>query len=248
MKQIFYKWSLFLLALSAWQVGYGQEVSDYSSLTAEDYKSLTLPPLDVLFENAKGAPTYELAQVKAQIERKLLAKEKREFLSFFNLRGSYQWGKFGNDYTFTDVSTPIMYNYSTSKQKTYTLGAAINIPLDELFDLVPRVKRQKLNLKSAELEKEVKFEEMKREIIELYVTATSQLSVLKLRSEALELASLQYDIAEKDFTNGIIQSGDLSVEKQRQSTAMEAFEKSRFEVTKSLMILEVVTRTPILKK
>mgnify|MGYP000998852252 CR=1 FL=1 len=56
------------------------------------------------------------------------------------------------------------------------------------------------------------------------------------------------DIAEKNFVNNTINTGDLSVEKERQSTALEAFEKSRFEVTKSLMILEVVTRTPILKK
>ena len=82
----------------------------------------------------------------------------------------------------------------------------------------------------------------------MYTTATSQLSVLKLRAEALELASLQYEIAEKNFTNSVIDSGELSVEKQRQSVAMEAFEKSKFELTRSLMILEVITRTPILKK
>ena len=130
----------------------------------------------------------------------------------------------------------------------YTVGGAINIPFNELFDLVPRVRRQKLTVKTAVLEREVKFEEMKREIIELYATATSQLNVLKLRAEALELANMQYDIAEKNFVNNTINTGDLSVEKERQSTALEAFEKSRFEVTNSLMILEVVTRTPILKK
>ena len=108
--------------------------------------------------------------------------------------------------------------------------------------------RQKLAVKGAMLEKEVKYEEMKREIIDLYATANSQLSVLKLRAEALELATLQYEIAEKDFTNGAIDSGQLSIEKQRQSTAMEAYEKSKFELTKSLMILEVITRTPILRK
>lgn len=59
-----------------------QEVSDYSKLQPSDYSSITLPPLDLLFENAKSAPTYELATVKEQIERKLLAKEKRAFLGF----------------------------------------------------------------------------------------------------------------------------------------------------------------------
>ena len=224
-----------------------QEISDLSKLKPEDYSSLTLPSLDLLFENAKQAPAYELAQVQEQIERKLLSKEKRAFLGFFNLRGSYQWGKFGNDYTFTDVYNPVIYNYSTSKQNSYTLGAAVNIPLDDLLDLGSRVKRQKLSVKSAELQREIKYEEMKKEIVQLYATAVAQLNVLKLRAEALMLANVQYEIAEKDFSNGAMTSGDLSIEKERQSTAQERFENSKFELTKSLMVLEVITRTPIIQ-
>ncbi|WP_251235994.1 MULTISPECIES: TolC family protein [Bacteroides] len=225
-----------------------QEMNDYSKTELTDYIQITLPSLDLLFENAKGAPTYELAQVKEEIERKLLTKEKRAILNFFSLRGSYQYGMFGNEGTYTDVAIAPYLTYTTQAQRGYTVGAGVNIPLDGLFDLKARVNRQKLAVKGAMLEKEVKYEEMKREIIDLYATANSQLSVLKLRAEALELATLQYEIAEKDFTNGVIDSGQLSIEKQRQSTAMEAYEKSKFELTKSLMILEVITRTPILRK
>ena len=225
-----------------------QEANDYSRPEQADYTKITLPPLDSLFENAKGGPTYELAQVKEQIERKLLAKEKKAFLGFFSLRGSYQYGMFGNEGTYTDVAIAPYLPYTTPAPRGYTVGAGVNIPIDGLFDLKARVNRQKLAVKSAALEKEIKYEEMKREIIEMYTTATSQLSVLKLRAEALELATLQYEIAEKNFSNSTIDTGDLSVEKQRQSTAMEAYEKSKFELTKSLMMLEVITRTPILRK
>ena len=225
-----------------------QEANDYSRPEQADYTKITLPPLDSLFENAKGGPTYELAQVKEQIERKLLAKEKKAFLGFFSLRGSYQYGMFGNEGTYTDVAIAPYLTYTTQAQRGYTVGAGVNIPIDGLFDLKARVNRQKLAVKSAALEKEIKYEEMKREIIEMYTTATSQLSVLKLRAEALELATLQYEIAEKNFSNSTIDTGDLSGEKQRQSTAMEAYEKSKFELTKSLMMLEVITRTPILRK
>ena len=225
-----------------------QEANDNSKIQIEDYTEITLPPLDLLFENVKGAPTYELAQVKEQIERKLLAKEKRAFLGFFSLRGSYQYGMFGNEATHTDVAIAPYLTYSTSAQNGYTVGAGINIPLDQLFDLGARVKRQRLSLKSATLEKEIRYEQIKKEIIELYATATSQLSILKLRAEALILANVQYNIAEKDFTNGTIESTTLSIEKGRQSQALESFEKSKYELTKSLMILEVITRTPILRK
>lgn len=42
------------------------------------------------------------------------------------------------------------------------------------------------------------------------------------------LANVQYSIAEKDFSNGAIDSGTLSSEKSRQSDAQEKFENSKF--------------------
>ena len=240
MKQIRYLFGGLLFLFASIGSVTAQEVSDYSKLQPSDYSSITLPPLDLLFENAKSAPTYELASVKEQIERKLLAKEKRAFLGFFSLRGSYQYGMFGNESTYTDVAIAPYLTYATQAQNGYTVGAGVNIPLDGLFDLTARVKRQKLNVRTAQLEREVKFEEMKKEIILLYATATSQLNILKL-------ANVQYSIAEKDFSNGAIDSGTLSSEKSRQSDAQEKFENSKFELSKSLMILELITHTPILR-
>lgn len=246
MKQIRYLFGGLLFLFASMESVTAQEVSDYSKLQPSDYSSITLPPLDLLFENAKSAPTYELASVKEQIERKLLAKEKRAFLGFFSLRGSYQYGMFGNEATFTDVAIAPYLTYSTQAQNGYTVGAGVSIPLDGLFDLTARVKRQKLNIRAAQLERDVKFEEMKKEIIQLYATATAQLSILKLSAEALTLANVQYSIAEKNFSNGIIDSGELTTEKSRQSITQEKFEMSKFELTKSLMILEAITRTSIL--
>lgn len=228
--------------------GFAQETNATSKLNVTDYSNIVLPPLDVLFENAKNSPAYELADVKAQIERKLLAKEKRAVLGFFSLRGSYQYGMFGNEATYTDVAIAPYLTYSTQAQNGYTVGAGINIPLDGLFDLKGRINRQKLSLKSAELEREIKYDEIKKNIIEMYAMATSQLEVLEIRSEGLVLATLQYEISEKNFANGTIESTDLAVDKERQSQAREAFEKSKFELTKSIMILEVISRTSIIRK
>ena len=226
MKQFIYFFSgLLLLFISTTRV-VAQEVSDYSQLSEEDYSKIVLPPLSVLFENAKNSPIYEMADVKARIERKLLQKEKWSFLGFFSLRGSYQYGMFGNESTYTDVAVAPYLTYSTQAQNGYTVGAGLSIPLDDLFDLKGRVSRQRLTLKSAELEREVKYDEIKKNIIEMYAMATS----------------------EKNFANGTIESTDLSTDKERQSQAREAYEKSKFELTKSLMILEVISRTPIIRK
>jgi outer membrane protein TolC len=238
---------LLLLFTSATHV-VAQENGDYSQLSEDDYSKITLPPLSTLFENAKNSPIYELADVKAAIERKLLQKEKWAFLGFFSLRGSYQYGMFGNESTYTDVAIAPYLTYSTQAQNGYTLGAGINIPLNDLFDLKGRVSRQRLTLKTAELEREVKYDEIKKNIIEMYAMATSQMQVLQTRSESLVLANVQYEISEKNFANGTIESSDLAIDKERQSQARESYEKSKFELTKSLMILEVISRTPIIRK
>ena len=227
---------LLLLFVSTTRV-VAQEVSDYSQLSEEDYTKIVLPPLSVLFENAKNSPIYEMADVKARIERKLLQKEKWSFLGFFSLRGSYQYGMFGNESTYTDVALAPYLTYSTQAQNGYTVGAGLSIPLDDLFDLKGKISRQRLTLRSAELEREVKYDEIKKNI-----------RVLKMRSESLVLANVQYEISEKNFANGTIESSDLAVDKERQSTAREAYENSKFELTKSLMILEVISRTPIIRK
>lgn len=248
MKYLYIVFSGLLILFASANRVVAQEVSDISLLNDDDYKKIVLPPLSVLFENAKNSPIYEMADVKATIERKLLRKEKWAFLGFFSLRGSYQYGMFGNESTFTDVAVAPYLSYSTQAQNGYTVGAGLSIPLDDLFDLKGRVSRQRLSLRSAELEREVKYDEIKKNIIEMYAMATSQIKVLQMRSESLVLANVQYEISEKNFANGTIESSDLAVDKERQSTAREAYENSKFELTKSLMILEVISRTPIIRK
>ena len=189
-----------------------------------------------------------MADAKTAIERKLLQKEKWAFLGFFSLRGSYQYGMFGNESTYTDVAIAPYLTYSTQAQNGYTLGAGFSCPLNDLFYLKGRVSRLWLTLKSAQLEQEIKYDEIKKNIIEMYAMATSQIRVLQMKSESLILANVQYEISEKNFANGTIESADLSTDKESQSHAREAYEKSKYELTKSLMILEVISRTPIIRK
>lgn len=248
MKYILSLISYFLLVCMQTFELQAQTNKNVSEFSISDYKKISLPPLDILFENAKNNPIYELAEVKEQIEINNLHREKKAWLNYFSLRGSYQYGMFGNESSFTDVYTPVYFNYSTAAQNSYSVGAGISIPLDHLFDLKGRTKKQKMLVKSAALEKELKFEEIKKEIIILYSFALSQLNVLKLRAESLVITNAHYEIAEKNFTNGTIDSGDLAQEKQRQTVSLEQYENTKAELTKNLLILETITQTPILNR
>lgn len=225
-----------------------QEFSNYDNLTMDNYNSLSLPPLDVLFENAKNAPSYELAEVNELIERKILSKEKKAFLGFFSIRGSYQYGTFTNDGSYTDIYTQPFATYNKITQNLWSIGGGLSIPLDQLFDLGARVKRQKLVVNRQELMKELKMEEVKKEIITLYNLATAQLNVLKIRAESLVLANADYAIMERNFTNGSATSLDLATIKEKQSVAKEKYETTKSELSRSLMTLELITQTPIIRK
>jgi outer membrane protein TolC len=244
-----YKYKLLLIIfISSFTTLSAQQVSDYSGLKALDFENITLPPLSTLFENAKNSPIYEFNDVQVMVQKSLLDKQKKDFLSFFSLRGSYQYGKFSNDGFYSDVYTPAIDSYSSHSQHLYTVGAGISIPLDKIFDLSASTKRQKLAVRSAELEREMKFEELKKEIIELYSNVLLQINTLKLNDESLTLASTTYSLAEKDFVNGKITPDELSTYKTKEGFEKRAYETSKFELIKNLMTLELISHTQFLKK
>ena len=67
---------------------HAQTNTEISGLNINDLKKISLPSLDVLFENARNNPNYELADVKEQIEINNFRKEKKAWLSYLSLRGS----------------------------------------------------------------------------------------------------------------------------------------------------------------
>ena len=142
MKQFIYLFSGLLLLFASTPRVVAQEIGDYSQLNDEDYSKIDLPPLSVLFENAKNNPIYELADAKTAIERKLLQKEKWAFLGFFSLRGSYQYGMFGNESTYTDVAiapylTYLLFSYASRACDCLSLSvdrsADSMVPLAKFF-------------------------------------------------------------------------------------------------------------------
>jgi outer membrane protein TolC len=223
-------------------------ISDYSQLSNKELQNINLPPLSVLFENLKRSPRYQFPDNDILLQKRLLAKQKKDFLSFFSIRGSYQYGRIANDAYYSDVYTPATTNFSSSNQNLYTVGAGMNISLDKLLDIGPSIKRQRLAVRSAELEREIKYEELKKEVIELYSSVTLGMSTLKLCNEALVQATMQYDVTENNFANGKATPYDLAVAKAAQSKAKREFETCKNELIRDMMTLELTSHTSVLKK
>lgn len=222
--------------------------SNITEMTPDDYAHLELPPLEVLFENAKNNPVMQIQDIKQKEEISLLKKEKRNWLNYFSVNAGYSYGILGNTSGFSDSATPLYYQFNENTQHSYHIGGSILIPIESLFDLKPKVNRQRLRIKEIDIQKEQIIDELKQQIIELYTSILSSISVLKLKAEALAFANAQYKIGEQDFLNGKGGTDALGAQKQMQIKAVIDYESTRVILNSALLKLEIISRTPLLKK
>jgi len=222
--------------------------SNIADMSPEDYASLKLPPLDSLFENAKKNPVIQIHNTKREEEVGLLQKEKKSWLKYFSVGSSYRYGIQAYTSGYSDSATPIYYQYNNNAMSYYNIGGSISVPLDDLFDRKRKINNQKLIVKEIELQKEQKMDELKQQIIELYTSILSNISILKLKAEYMTFANAQYKVGENDFLNGKGDATTLNNQKQIQITAASDYESTRAILNSSLLKLEVLTRTPIINK
>jgi len=235
---------LFLITVGS--LSFGQSVP----LPAEglDYTKLLLPSLEELFENAKKSPSVEMFESKMMEQDNQLKTEKRSWLKYFKVGGSWQYGNIGVNSMFTDQNTPLFYQYSGATQNARFVSGTVSVPFDDLFDRSNRVKRQKMQRRSTELEMEKWFDEQKLRIIDSYVKLTSAMSVLKKKAENLTLTQAQVKSLEADFANGNAEIAALTVAKKMEVDAYETFKITEGTITAELLHLEILSRTKIISK
>ncbi|SHF40820.1 Outer membrane efflux protein [Bacteroides luti] len=225
-----------------------QAQESIANMVPEDYVNFKLPPLDSLFENAKKNPLIQIHDTKKEEELGLLSKEKKSWLKYFSVGTSYHYGIQAYTSGYSDSATPLYYQYNNNASSYYNVGGSISIPLDDLFDRKRRIKNQKLLIKESEYMKEQKFDELKQQIIDLYTTVLSNLSILKLKSEYMAFAKAQYQVAENEFINGKVDASSLSGRKRIQIEAASEYESIRAILNNSLLKLEMLSRTSIINK
>jgi hypothetical protein len=225
----------------------------YSQFTVEmleaiDYTKVGLPPLEELFENAKKSPSVEMFVSRMAEQDNLLKTEKRSWLKYFKVGGSWQYGNIGVNSMFTDQYTPLFYQYSGAVQNSFFTNAVVAIPFDDLFDRGNRVKRQKMQRRSTELEMEKWFDEQKIRIVDSYVKVINAMSVLKKKMENVTLTAAQLEMVQGDFANGHASIADLNAAKKMELEAYEAYRLTQTTITSELLHLEILSKTKIISK
>lgn len=219
---------------------------DSSENTTINFSSFHLPPLAVLYENAKQNPTilsFDKAQEIAQAE---VSKQKRHIFSYVTGHASYSYGKTDMWGQGSTSYNTILQQYQGSEQSYWNVGINLAVPLEDILDLSAAVKRKKLLVDQARLKKDEEFDKLKLQIATLYISITNNLVALKTSSEAAAIYQGAGALNQEDFHQGNMTIEDFAFTKMREIGVVQGYQELQTKITTEIITLEILTHTPIL--
>ena len=211
------------------------------------FSKFHLPPLAVLLENAKSNPQI-LSLAKAQeIAQAEVSKQKRHIFSYVHGHASYGYGKtdmWGNNSS--NLSSNMIYQFQGSEQSYWNVGVNLAVPLEDILDLKAAVKRKKLEVDAARIKKDIAYDQLKLQIVTLYVKITNDLVALKTASENAAIYQGAGQLTQEQFHNGEMSIAEFALTKARENGAVNAYQQMQTSITTDIVTLEILTHTPII--
>ena len=211
-----------------------------------NFSEFHLPPLSVLFENAKSSPQILTLEKARQIAKAEVAKQKRHIFSYLKAHASYSYGKgdmWGNS---SGAYTPMVMQYQGTESNYWNVGVNLNLPLEDILDLTAAVKRKRLEVDQAVIKKDIAYDQLKLQIATLYVKITNNLVSLKTIGEGAAAYQGAGALNREDFENGNMSIEDYAWTKQRETAQVVSYQSMQTEITTDIITLEILTHTPII--
>ena len=219
------------------------DASENSTINFSDFH---LPPLAVLFENAKQSPqilTLEKAQEIAQAE---VAKQKRHIFSYVTGHASYSYGKTDMWGQSSSAYNLVLQQYQGSEQSYWNVGVNLAVPLEDILDLKASVHRKKLEVEQAIIKKDQAYDQLKLQIATLFVKITNDLVSLKTASENAAMYQGAGALNLEEFHQGNMSIEAFADTKRFEQGAVSTYQNLQTQITTDIITLEILTHTPIL--
>ena len=250
-----YKYILIPLLLSTFvstsyaqfnESGISAGFSDSSEEKDINFSEFHLPPLAVLFENAKSTPQIMSLAKAQQLAEAEVAKQKRHIFSYVTGHASYSYGvsdMWGN--SSSSYNMRIM-QFQGSEQKYWNIGVNLAVPVEDILDLAPAIKRKRLEAEQAQLQKDIAYDKLKLEIATLFVKINNDLILLKTASENAAIYQGAGSLNLEDFHNGNMSIEGFAETKARENQAVSAYQNLQTSIITDILTLEILTHTPII--
>lgn len=211
-----------------------------------NFSEFHLPPLSILFENAKANPQIMTLEKARQMAVAEVAKQKRHIFSYVHGHASYSYGMtdmWGNN---SSSYNQTIYQFQGSEQSYWNVGVNLSVPLEDILDLSAAVRRKKLEVDQAVIAKDVAYDQLKLQIATLYVRITNNLVSLKTLGEAAAAYQGAGALNREDFENGNMSIEDFAWTKLQESGQVSGYQSLQTSITTDIITLEILTHTPII--
>ena len=212
-----------------------------------NFSEFHLPPLAVLFENAKSTPQVMSLQKAQEIAEAEVAKQKRHIFSYITGHANYSygvsdmWGQTSSSYY-----TLQMMQFQGNEQSYWNVGVNLAVPVEDILDLRAAIKRKQLEVDQAIYNKDMQYDQLKLQIATLYTSITNDLIALKTASENAAMYQGAGALNLEDFHNGNMTIEDFAETKAREENAVSKYQGLQTTVITNILTLEIITHTPIL--
>ena len=211
-----------------------------------NFSEFHLPPLSVLLENAKSTPQILSLEKARQIAQAEVAKQKRHIFTYLSARASYSYGKgdmWGNN---SGAYTPMVMQYQGTESNYWNIGVNLNLPIEDILDLTAAVKRKKLEVDQAIIQKDIAYDQLKLQIAALYVKITNNLVSLKTLGEAAAAYQGAGALNREEFENGNMSIEGYAGVKMYEAGQVSGYQALQTTITTDILTLEILTHTPII--
>lgn len=219
---------------------------DSSEESTINFSNFHLPPLAVLYENAKHTPRILSLEKAQQLAEAEVAKQKRHIFSYLRANASYSYGR-------TDVWTASSSTFGALQQMNsgsdnvyWNVGVSLNLPLEDILDLKASIRRKKLDAEQKQIEKDISFDQLKLDIAKLFIKITNDLVTLKTASENAAIYQGAGALNQEDFHQGNMSIEDFAGTKRWEQSAVSTYQSLQTQITTDIVALEILTHTPIL--
>lgn len=219
---------------------------DSSEESNINFSNFHLPPLAVLFENAKQNPRILSLEKAQELAKAEVAKQKRHIFSYVHGHASYSYGKTDMWGSGSDTYTTVFKQFQGREQSYWNVGVNIAVPLEDILDLAGAVKRKRLEVDVAMYKKDKEFEDLKKEIATLYIKITNNLVTLKTAGEAAAIYQGAGALNLEDFHQGNMSIEDFAWTKQHELGNVSSYQNMQTQITTDIITLEILSHTPIL--
>lgn len=211
-----------------------------------NFSEFHLPPLAVLFENAKANPQILSLETARRLAEAEVAKQKRHIFSYITGHASYSYGKtdmWGNN---SSTFNTMIYQFQGTEQSYWNVGVNLAVPLEDILDLGASVKRKRLEVEQASIQKDIYFDQLKTEISRLYVQITNNLIALKTSGEAAAAYQGAGALNREQFEDGNMNIEDFAWTKLHEISVVNGYQALQTQITTDILTLEILTHTPII--